>query len=120
MVLYKGILFVYDYRVLSSMLYYRECERLSALIYTQNPANEIYNLCNLKQNQSQDYSTGKWPNEMLPTFAEKALLSKKCTRILEHFLKHFFYFSSSFLFLETLLFFDSLYFWTHASLDNAS
>jgi hypothetical protein len=29
------------------------------------------------QNQGQDYSTGKCPNEMSPTFAEKALLGKK-------------------------------------------
>jgi hypothetical protein len=104
MVLYKGILFVYDYRVLFSMLYYRECERISALIYTQNPANEIYNLCNLKQNQSQDYSTGKWPKEMLPTFAEKALHSKKLRGFWNIFEAFFLFFKFLFIFRDFIIF----------------
>jgi hypothetical protein len=54
-----------------------ECVSDYPLLYTLKTRQMRSNLCNLKQNQGQDYSTGKWPNEMLPTFAEKALLGKR-------------------------------------------
>jgi hypothetical protein len=72
-----------------------ECVSDYLLLYTLKTRQMRSNLCNLKQNQSQDYSTGKWPNEMLPTFAEEALIGKNCTRIFGTFFfifEGFFYF----------------------------
>ena len=78
-----------------------ECVGDYLLLYTLKTWQIRSNLCNLKQNQSQDYSTGKCRNEMLPTFAEKALLGKNCTRIFGTF---FFIFEVFFIFRDFFIF----------------
>ena len=78
-----------------------ECVSDYLLLYTLKTRQIRSNLCNLKQNQSQDYSTGKWPNEMLATLQKKPCSAK----IAREFLEHFFLFLKFFLFLETFFVF---------------